>query len=299
MYSYARLSDRDTGFVRLIGNGLGNLLFPWARWILATRQHHLTPIAPTWLQIQMGPILRNEPDKRFYHKLFVSPSEQIHGIEKITLLNTRPKITEQAFSPDAQSPEKAIVVFEGLRNQFGDILRDHARVKQELVSIARPEHTRGLEYDFKNSITVHVRMGDFFVTRDTRIFHNGQMGYRIPLSWYADKIEQLRAHFGNLPAHIFSDGTDAELAELLNLKDCARLSFSSSLADMLAMSQANLFIGSASTFSQWASYLGRMPTIWFQGQSRRLYYDHPHAQVECDEADLIPATFFHACEEDR
>jgi hypothetical protein len=291
MYSYARLSDRDLGFVRLIGNGLGNLLFPWARCVIATRRYGLRPIAPTWFQIQMGPILRNERDKRFYRDLFLTPRDAIRGGEKRALLRRERAVKEEAFLRDPHTTGGGVVVFEGLRGQFRDILREHALVREELLAIARPEHKRGLDFDFGNSVTVHVRMGDFFVTRDTAILQSGQMGYRIPIGWYADRVNELRQRMGKVRVHVFSDGTDAELAELLALENCGRLSFGSSLADLLAMSRAHVLVGSASTFGQWAAYLGRMPAVWHRGQARQLYYEKPEAEAECGMGGGIPSRF--------
>ena len=39
---------------------------------------------------------------------------------------------------------------------------------------------------------------------------------------------------------------------------------SSDIADLLALSQARLLIGSNSTFSRWAAFFGNMPSIWLR-----------------------------------
>jgi hypothetical protein len=44
------------------------------------------------------------------------------------------------------------------------------------------------------------------------------------------------------------------------------MSFGSAIADLWALSNANVLVASGSTFSMWASYLGRMPVIWHPGQ---------------------------------
>ena len=55
------------------------------------------------------------------------------------------------------------------------------------------------------------------------------------------------------------------------------------MADLLALSRSELLIASGSTFSMWASYLGRMPVIWYPGRlKQKLYFDNEALEVECD-----------------
>lgn len=289
-YSYAKLSRFDLGVFRIIGSGLGNLLFPWARWIVATRKHSLVPISPTWLQFQVGPILRQERDKRIYYGLFRTPENQVRGARKIRLLYTLPRVSEAKYSGIRKECGKnEIVVFEGLRDFFSKIIMDHEVIKKELLYITKERHKKGLGFDFKNAISVHVRLGDFAVPSGRKALLIGRMNYRIPISWYIAIIDQIRKEINrNMPVYIFSDGTDKELRDLLALPNCSRISFGSSIADLLALSRANVLVGSASTFSMWASFLGRMPVIWYKGQMRHLYYDQPDAEAECGENEAIP-----------
>jgi len=44
----------------------------------------------------------------------------------------------------------------------------------------------------------------------------------------------------------------------------------------------------------WASYLGRMPVIWYPGQLRqKLYLEKPNAEIEVSETDTprLPSNF--------
>jgi hypothetical protein len=86
LYSYVHPSRYDLSFVRILGPGLANLLFPWARFITATERFQLAPIEPTWFQLKVGPFLRNELDKRTHHNLFRHTGEQISGRRKVRLL---------------------------------------------------------------------------------------------------------------------------------------------------------------------------------------------------------------------
>ena len=48
IYAYPRLSKTDLLFVRIGGDGLGNLLFKWARCLAAAERHGWRMIWPTW-----------------------------------------------------------------------------------------------------------------------------------------------------------------------------------------------------------------------------------------------------------
>jgi hypothetical protein len=65
---------------------------------------------------------------------------------------------------------------------------------------------------------------------------------------------------------LFSDGREDELEALTDLPSVKRISFGSSIADMLAMARCRFLIASGSTFSMWGSYLGQVPTLWHPGK---------------------------------
>jgi hypothetical protein len=287
------LSKWDFSFFRFLGPGLGNLLFPWARFILATQKCGLTPISPTWLQIKLGPILRKETDKRFYFNLFKKKPEEISGIKKLMVLLKYSLVTEDYVEYlksgiISQQNNIKIIVFTGLSDYFNSIITEHASLHDELLKITRDEHKKGLTFDFRKSMSVHIRLGDFKGSKAT------------PFQWYITMLHKLRAELGrDWPIYIFSDGTDKELMPVMRLPNTTRLTFGSSLADLLALSKAHLLIGSAgSTFSQWASFLGRMPVIWPKGSlTQHLYYDNPLLEIECAQEEKLPEDFISICKQ--
>jgi hypothetical protein len=133
----------------------------------------------------------------------------------------------------------------------------------ELLRIVLPEHKRALETGFSPDVAIHVRLGDFVYDDPSR------GNTRIDLGWYIGILNRLREHLGVNSVALFSDGTDEELAPLLSIEGVTRVTFGSSIADIIGLSCARIFIASGSTFSMWASYLGQMPTIWFP---RRLHH---------------------------
>jgi hypothetical protein len=83
-------------------------------------------------------------------------------------------------------------------------------------------------------------------------------------------IEEVRAAAGkNLKAYIFSDGRDEELAPVLALPNVERITFGTSIGDIIGLSRTDLFIASGSSFSMWARYLGRMSCICYPNQIKQ------------------------------
>lgn len=52
-YVYPKLSEKDLGFIRLGGAGLGNLLFTYARALVYARDHGCQMIWPTWPSVKL------------------------------------------------------------------------------------------------------------------------------------------------------------------------------------------------------------------------------------------------------
>jgi hypothetical protein len=78
----------------------------------------------------------------------------------------------------------------------------------------------------------------------------------------------VRARLGaSIPAVVTSDGGPDELRPLLDLDNVRQVATGSAIGDLLVLSRAVLLLASGSSFSAWASYLGRMPTLSHPGQT--------------------------------
>jgi len=293
LYGYPRFSRADFGGFRFLGPGLGNLLFPWARCRVACRDFGLTPIAPTWPQVKIGPFLRGERDKRTYAGLFRRGNGQIGGVRKLLLLATARRFAEDTLSGDAARLRDArgIVEFEGMNGLFEGFVRDHGYLREELRAITRPEFLEAADA-LRGRIAIHVRLSDFRAGNAAEA-RDGASAVRLPMDWYAAALAAVRAAAGeSAEAFVFTDGTGTELEDLLRTPNVRRVTTGSSVGDLLALAGSGLLIASGSTFSMWASFLGRMPVVWFPGQRRQdLYYDHPELEIEWEEGAPLPEAF--------
>ncbi len=277
IYCYPRFSNLDCYVVRIGGPGLGNLLLPFARSVAYASRNHCKVIAPTWLQLKIGPILRGETDIRAYGGSFDTLSEWLHGRERLFVLLRSERVAEEAA---ASARDGAIIEFRGLRNYFADIALDHGLVSDTIRRMTKPE-TRGVApNDYRPFIGVHVRLGDFASPAPGEPLNFGE-NRRLPIDWYVRMVQAVRARMPvPLPVKLYSDGDNAELAPLLSLEDCTRANGHSAIADLLKLSEAEVLIGSPSTFSMWASYLGRMPSIWYPGSLREPLLADPRTECE-------------------
>ena len=269
----------DLGIVRLGGPGLGNLLIFYAQAIVYAHENDARIIYPTWPSIKLGPYIRREKDKRFYGDLFRHKDDEISGLKKLFLL---------LFS------RKNITMCDRymLTMKEAGLLGKSAMIYSHLIKHnAHPEYMRNI----RGSIAVHVRLGDFLRVSEAALKNNAENS-STPVYWYADTINKIRAVLGNnIQVYVFSDGTDEELKPLLELENCERIFCGNALNDILTIATASLLIGSGSTFSNWARYLGNMSAIYFPGQLREKFMNNNNEngfEIELDNdedfsADII------------
>ena len=258
-------------YPKLGRSGLGNCLLPWARAVIAARRHSLPMLAPRWVQPRLGAVLRRERVKRFYFNEFTNRG-YVNGLRRAFVLATSPKLNEDAVSADPAGPQhgkhKAVVVFEGLRDYFKP-LWDHAElVREELLKIVSPRIVEEAFAERDPFVAMHIRRGDIISPGFTEQQLLADRRYT-PVSWYAAAATAINAdpELRILPIFVVSDGRELELAELLKLPNCRFVTQGTAIGDILLLSKAWLLLASAhSTFSMWASYLGRMPTLYFPGK---------------------------------
>jgi hypothetical protein len=265
------------GYAILGRQGLGNMLFPFARCFLWCRDQQLPMIAPKWTQFRLGPYIRRERDKRQYQRLFRHDG-YVTGLRRLSLLLLLPKISEggEDLLPEDAGASRTIVVFRGMEGMFEPLLGRNAEVRSEIERITRAQYLSSQE-GFAPFIGVHVRRGDFRESTDPAVLHQGVKNVRIPLEWYVVVLQHLRRALGfEARARVFSDGAEKELFDLLALPGVTFSSGGQAITDMLEMTRASAMIASGSTFSMWASFLGRVPSVWYPGQRRQFLMSQDH-----------------------
>ncbi len=294
-YVYPQLSRYDLGLIRIGGPGLGNLLFPFAEAIALAKKENFQIIWPTWGQLKVGPLIRREKDKRTYFTLFKSTEDYIHDWRKAYLLLRCNIMSKEKYiqykSEHIQFNLKkdTIIVCTGMRNLFSDIIMDHELIGNELEKICRTKK----QFRKNKFVGVHIRLGDFknvpLESLTSRISNA-----RLPMEWYIEKIEQVREICGRcIDIRVFSDATDDEIKDVLSLPGVVRADYGNSVNDLLGLSQSSILIASNSSFSMWASYLGRMPVIWYKDlMKQRLYYGADSIkEIDIGLGEQLPETF--------
>jgi hypothetical protein len=251
------------GFPDLPRAGLGNMLYIWADCFIWCKDLGVEQIAPFWWKLRIGPYMRGERDKRQYQRLFIN-SKLISGIKRSILLLIANKVNVDTYRKSDNYNTKfpiTIVCFSDM-SHFDKLIGRHEEVLNELYRITRPEYWPiGLPQSF---IGIHIRMGDFPIKSDLEKQHN----FRIPLQWYLGVISELRSALGaNFPVIVFSDGTDEEIKEVLELENVNRSPFSQSITDLLAIAKSTVIITSRSSYSLFGAYLGHVPSIWYEGKN--------------------------------
>lgn len=240
------------GLIRLGGAGLGNLLFPLSRAYIYSIQNNATLLPPIWPSLKIGPIIRGEKEKRLYLNLF-KPMPFTRWRLSITTLFNR-KISEDYYLTNKNyypSNSKVCVIVKGLKNYFKDLKGYNDELLQYILQIASSKIKNYYISFNQDNIGVHIRLGDY------------NESARVPIEWYINVIMTLQRHphFTNTNFIVFSDGTDSELEKILQLKNCSRIETPNSLADILRLAKCKVIIGSNSTFSAWATFLGKKPFI--------------------------------------
>jgi len=149
-----------------------------------------------------------------------------------------------------------ILIVKGLKNFFNDLYGSNNMIYKHLLGMTKDKHLQGLNFNYDNSITLHVRRSDFLGSTVTTERTDDQ--------WFIKIVNLLRKKLSNnLKVYIFTDANNIQIQELMSLPNVFRLDYKISVADLLSMTKSKIFIGSKhSSFSHWVSYLGQMPTVW-------------------------------------
>jgi len=288
VYAFPRLSKTDLLFARVGGNGLGNLMYTWARCLAASERHGWRMIWPTWQSFKPKNWRVNPYDHRTYSDLFRPSERYITGWRKPWYLARHRWIPESdAFK--APVPPGSVVEFRGMDGKFEPFREDLGLVYEELLSITQKKHLAAFSEADPAPVGIHVRRGDFVQQASYDAMVNVDNSV-LPLEWYIEALNAVREKAGSeVPAFVFSDGSEDELAALVSMPRVSRVNYGSGLGDMLGLSRSRLLIASGSTFSMWGSYLGQVPAIWHPKKLlQHVLIEHPEYEIEWAIGDPMP-----------
>jgi hypothetical protein len=290
----------DLGYFRIGGAGLANLLLIWARSLVAAERLGVRMLTPAWPALKIGPILRRESDLRIYAGLFAREPNAIGGLAKLLAFACTRRVERFDHPADlAQCRPNTLYVPRPhkIAPIYFDGLFDHQpRIAGRMLRMIRARHLDRVRALPRPRVAVHIRMGDFAPATEGPL---RSVNTRLPLAWYGDRMAELRNVLGP-DAHftLFSDGSPDELAELLREGDVELRSGETAIVDLLSMARAQALLASASTYSLWASFLGRMPSLWYPGGMLQGFPAAHSLRLESAIGDRLPATFrdaFAAC----
>lgn len=277
-YVYPNIgSQRDLWFVRLSGHGIGNSFYTYFHAVTMAEKTGAKIITPAWFSIKPSRILTWDRSKRLYWRMFKPFEGEIHGLHKALVVSANrnrvfsdisnkdgPRLIDGAFN---------IITNNKFNFSFNGLHEHRDAIRKRILGIMNDPIPQNHTWGKSGFIAVHIRLGDFTQITDPKLVSSGTANTRIPLSWYVNLVVSLNKRYPDMPVYLFSDGSDEELAPLLQIGAMPYRS-GSDMTDLLALSSASILVGSNSTYSRWAAFLGDMPSIWLK---RKIEDEKPSA----------------------
>lgn len=259
------MPDRKRYRLAVIGRaGLANELFAVLRAEERADAMEERLLPACWFRVHIGPYLRRERDHRVYWRLF-----------------SRPTAAELAEKAVALMFFRGRTAFEiGMGEHFGELRQGGAWHAERLRRRARPGVIRARATPGRY-LALHIRLGDF--ARGTLDDVARRNSTAAPIEWYRDRVQEVLSQLTGVPVVVCSDGSDAELAAVLSLPNVSRSTAANALDDLFTLADATAMIGSRSTFTALAAFLGSVPLLLPPGANAY----RPHASVW--EGERVPS----------
>ncbi|MBS1665953.1 MAG: hypothetical protein JST58_01110 [Bacteroidetes bacterium] len=270
------------------GQGLGNRLFPFARAFVYSQKHGIPMLVPSFAHIRKASFMLGGIDyRKAFHKIllwdtfhFERPVYKKGLINKRRILASYKKIAEP-LSLDTVISEDNVVIDFAMHHEFTPLLAYREMIGQELRNITKDKWLSWLKNIPDFPIGMNIRLGNDFRNAQSKDDFMKKGALKTPLSWFKESLELIRQIKNNpVPAFIISDGTRAQLKELLDMPNVHFIETPTAMTDLFALSRCKLLLGSGgSSFSAWASFLGKMPTLTIYGQSLDWFKLSPSLEV--------------------
>jgi hypothetical protein len=303
-FIYPKLGRIRIGNVYLFGAGLGNSLFPWARSLIAANAFKLPMLSPVWERVTSGggwitalkALFQTEQSPRTYRSLFCRPLPLRKQLRELLILayavHADESLLPKWIASSSSATRPTVFIFDGIRDRFDSLWPHRSYIREEFTKLIRPEIFAAVPACKTPRFGCHIRLGDFAKASDSAPTADNA---RLPLAWYANHVTQLTCRWPNVPIEIFSDGADEELAPILQLPNVSRGNYGNAVADLVAMTRVRILICSSSSFSAWAAFLGRMPTIWYPGKiDSHIGAAADTTAIELGQSQSLPCSFLRA-----
>lgn len=259
------------------GYGLGNDLIPWAKAFILGHELGATVLHPAW---------GNNP--RRYSEYFATSRWDsqlyrilIHSLPHIRFdEKTWREIGEPDFSlacarfadlHNLRQRRNYIVSITGLWGAFAGIESARHFVRGQLLATKytqRNLHAVSRRIGREQlTVGIHVRRTDFSSGEGST--YEGAWNTALPLAWYQAICRNLiqRLSRDRIQFIVTSDGKKEEVAALIEEFGATYPSEldHSVCSDLLLLADADLFVGSLSTYSMWAAFLSNSRYVWFRG----------------------------------
>ena len=265
------------------------MLFPWARAEILRQQLSVPMLAPQWRGAGI-PGWRSGKWGRGGTAPFSNRS-YLSGVARLRVLLTARRCNERSFVPGAEDTgghgRKTLVVFAGKGDGFSPLLAHRELVRQRLTDILAPHVHRQLSHQSHPFVIgVHVQ-------RSAADGGPAATASDPPTPWFVRCIQSLRKVLGfAAPVQLFSEASPERLRTLLAMPNVTLAEERSGVPGLLRLSRSRILIGGAgSAFSQWAAFLGEMPSLWHAGAAPHWPSAIPHFASEAHGHGQVPEGF--------
>jgi hypothetical protein len=235
-------------FAKIPDAGLANMLLAYCEGALYAKKHNLPLTVSRWFRFRLGPFIRFEKSKRIYINNFNAPKLS-DFIKRGSMTKGKTEVNPVDF---AQIPQEDCVYIFDKTPEYYDFtanLRNDREIVKDLVKdLVRKKVWQRVDSYEQPVIGMHVRLGDF-----------KRANISTDIAYFIKALRQIRQQHGtDLPATIFSDGTEAELEEILAEGNVKIAKTAKDLDDLLLLSRSKYFVLSQdSSFGYFASLISK------------------------------------------
>jgi len=261
------------------GEGLGNRLFPFSRALIYAKQYNLPYLRPLFENLKyktfrMGGISYGKSARKILllDNFYFQQPNYIDFFSSLKMSVRLNHISEPENLLNPVNIDNCIIDFS--KKRTFDILEPYRKlIKDEIYSITKPKWVDFVTKADSFPIAMNIRMGNDFNELQMKYSYFQDSGIKTPLNWYKKTLNIIREIKGyNVPVMIITDGTARQLKLLLDMPEVYFIQTPAAITDLLLLSKAKFLLCSGgSTFSCWASFLDKQPTLTFPGQHPNKY----------------------------